>query len=305
MGFVNTASKGQPVGQRLRSNFSTVHESPEFSEARRRASMGSEAYADDVFQREHGMSRAAWNERERLIAQERAEAAALAGLDDDPMDWLSKQKTWIYKDSALDKLTSARKRYAVYRQWLAVEESKLAKLANKRDGLQAVVAAPAEVESSIRAFVRRTADAMLGKGKAESDAEAWAALNRKHSDQKLQAAAASVAIEDLEPEIKVAEMRVARLQERESEFLNPVLNELAFDIEQVLDRKEAEIAALKRLLEPLWQNYRLPYGTQAERPEAPDVAIAWPLGWHGLADKLRADPLADVAEMLPNTKGIA
>src|SRR5579871_4251609 len=84
MTFLDPANRGAVAVNPLKSNFAYHGESQECIDAQIEASGGKDALAEEKFRREHGMSRKDYERRERLMTQERLEAAALAGLDGEP-----------------------------------------------------------------------------------------------------------------------------------------------------------------------------------------------------------------------------
>jgi hypothetical protein len=254
---------------------------------------GSEVYAEDEFRRTHnGMDRLTWDARQKMLAHERFEEQTLTDLDGAPPP----------VDGLPSGLSSKRRAYASYAAWLRGEESKFDALEAKRRELQAIVDAPADVESTLRGMLRRTADALLhGTPADESDAAKRLELDAKLATQKHRAEAAQVALSEIEPQIEVAQIRVSRLRDREMEFLSPCLFEAAEGIARTLARVRAEVAALEQLLQPLEAHFRV-YGSTDKAPEPPDVSVKWRHSWHDVADALAADPTADVSKLLPVVK---
>jgi hypothetical protein len=241
-----------------------------------------------AFQERHGMSRAAFAERQRLLAREAFELESTADIEGDPP-----------LCEAPAGLTAKRTAYFRYHAWLRGEEQALATLENKRRDLQAIIDAPAATEGALRQMLRRTADVLLGKDSEQSDATAWAALESKRTEQAHKAEAARLALSDIEGQIQIAALRVDRLREREKQYLNPVLCELGEQIAQRLAQRRAEVQALERLLAPLYGSYG---GYSRTTIEPPHVEIGWRHSWHDIADTLRSDAAADIGKMLPAIK---
>jgi hypothetical protein len=238
-----------------------------------------------------GMSRAADGQREQVLARETFEQEATGDLEGPPPT-----------ADVPAGLSAKRRDYFLFAAWLKSEESKLGELERKRAELEASIAAPAEYESTVRALLRRTADALLrGLPADASDAAKRQELEAKHAQQRLQAVAAGLALPEIEKQIEVATLRVGRLRQRESEFLAPVLFELAEGTERLLARKKAEVEALERLLKPLYAHY-WQYGMQRFEPEQPRVECKWKGDWHSVAEALAADPAVDVRKILPKIK---
>jgi hypothetical protein len=235
------------------------------------------------------MTRAQFQERERIWSRDAFEAEATAGLDGDPP-----------AVEVPTNLSAKRQQYACFAAWLQSEQAKLNALESKKAELGGLISAPAEAESNLRALVRRSADRLLhGLGADESDAAKRVELETKHAAQRHQADAARVALPQVEQQIEVARLRVDKLMEREKEFLFPCVREASESVERLLARKEAEIAELKRLLAPLYANYR---GYGGPDIEAPRVEVKWRHSWHDVADKFKSYPAADITRMLPNIK---
>jgi hypothetical protein len=256
-----------------------------------RVSTDPSVLAEDKFMREHGgMSYAAYRERDQLIAREAFEQEATADLEGDPPPC-----------DVPASLTPKRAMYARYHAWLSAEQAKLAALERKRTELQAIVDLPLATESDIRAMLRRTADALLnGVPADESDAAKRLELEGRRIDQLHKCEAAKIALNHLGQQITVSELRVARLREREREFLYPILHEAAEPLERLLDRKRAEVAALEKTLFPIWNDFAT-YQV-VENIDPPDVSVKSRHSWYDIADALQADPAADISKMIPAPK---
>ncbi len=241
------------------------------------------------FQIQHGMSKAAYAERQRIWARDAYEQEVTADLDGSPP-----------LIDVPDGLTPKRQAWFRFSRWLSDEESTLAALEAKRAELQSIIAEPVSTEGALRQMVRRTADTLLGKGREESDATAWAALESQRVAQQHRAAAAQLAIEDLEQDLEISRLRVDHLRNRLREFLSPCIFEAAEGIQRILAHKRAQVAALEKALNPL-SEYSY-YGLQVTQPEQPSLDIRWKHSWDGIANALQADPATDISRMLPNPK---
>jgi chromosome segregation ATPase len=245
--------------------------------------------SDFEFQAKHGMSREQYAERARQWQRQEFEDKATADLNGDPPD------NMLGTDFRFPGMTPLRLRYTKYAEWLARESDKLNALERRRADLQSMIEAPAQTEGAIRQALRRTADVLLGKSVDDSDTEQRLKLETRRMEQLHKAEAAKLAMPELEREIEIAKLRVHKLREREPEFLNPVIQEAARDVELRLAECRAEVAALERLLKPL-SEFRV-YG--AKRIEAPAFDIEWGYSWSEIGKALRADPIADISGMLP------
>lgn len=147
-------------------------------------------------------------------------------------------------------LSPRRALLARYIRWRETLQSELAMLVAKRDQLQTLVDAPNETEAKIRGGVRRTVDFLLGRSADNSDEGARAALDSELAAQRHRAEAAKSALPELEPQIEQAQMRIARLEERRKEFLNPALTELADELglARAYQRKIAELQETAALI---------------------------------------------------------
>jgi hypothetical protein len=82
------------------------------------------------------------------------------------------------------------------------------------------------------------------------------------------------------------------------------MHEMAESLEKTLALREAEVAALKRLLEPLYRNYRH-YRENADSANSPRIDVKSKYSWHDIADALRTDATANISHMMPNLKAVA
>jgi hypothetical protein len=226
------------------------------------------ALADAEFERQHGMSPATAALRKAAWDREQFENDATADLEsDDPP-----------KIATPAGLSAKHAMFWRFSKWCAYESDKLASLEARRDRLQSLIDAPAESEGAISAMIRRTADLLLsGVGVDESDAKQRAELETKRTEQLHTAQAAALALNDVNQEITIGELRVKRLRERESEFLSPVIRELFDPIMARIEAKRNEVAAIERSL---------------------------PAARAAIVTALEKDAAADVSRLLPACKGI-
>jgi len=186
----------------------------------------------------HGMTRAQAAERQAARRREEAEAQTLSDLNGEPPR--------IVNTKGLGEKRAA---LANYFDWLHGEAKRRDDLLQRRAELDATIAAPAETESKIHDAVRKTAAAMMGRVHASETIDRGA-LDAQLSSERHQSEAAKIAITEIDRQIEKAELRVARLTERESEFLHPALVEAADEIGvgKLYVKKIAELRAVTDLI---------------------------------------------------------
>jgi hypothetical protein len=179
------------------------------------------------------------NEREKIWRKQNFEARAIEDINDGPLP---------VAISVLDSLTvtEARRDWINYRALLDTERKKLAEAESKRDVLLGLKEAPKATESTLKGFVRRYADRLLGRGQGfeHNDVREHATLTDRLAAERLNAEAAAIALPEIERAIAVSELRIKSLLGRENEFLRPLLQELAADLGRQYLEKIAEIRAI-------------------------------------------------------------
>jgi hypothetical protein len=235
--------------------------------------------SDHEFLVKHGMSREQYAERDSQWRRRDAEERATADLDRD-------------LESIAATSDTARHKLAVFGNIRDREKSALANLQTRREQFIEYTNAPAKTQSKISAAVAATAKWLL-LGTTEEPVVDAAALANELAQASHKAAAAEAAISDVDRQIEVATIRVARLAEAERTFLHDAVSEVASGVLETLGRKRGEVAALERLCEPL-RRYGIPLNGKPET-----VEIKWRHSWPDVAAALRADSSSDVSKMLP------
>ena len=186
-----------------------------------------------------GMSRAEWEARNSAWAKQNREADAVRGLDGDPPDSLCDVKG----------MSPARGKYANYFVWRQGERKGLRDLEAKKAELESIIAAPTAAETEVRNGIKRTAAKLLGRASDGGEADAGALANRLAVAQH-RAEAAKLALPTVEQEIDKAKLRVAKLDERESEFLNAAIIEVAdaSGLGQLYLKKITELRAIAAMM---------------------------------------------------------
>jgi hypothetical protein len=248
-----------------------------------RVSYDPDVLAEVAFRDRHGMTRAQWQERERIRARQDFETRAVANIEQE-----------------LDAITAtgvtARKRFEMFHACLVRERDKLAELESRRDGFQGLVAAPAVTQNKIRDAVAATKKWLLGGG--DEPAICRQALDAELASATHRAQAAAEAIAEVDAQIEVARLRGERLAEAEKEFLHAAVREVVetSGLLQVLARKRGEVRALERLLGSAADYYG--YGNSVN-VEPEHVEMKWRHSWHEIAEAIRENPTADIAKLLP------
>jgi hypothetical protein len=235
--------------------------------------------SDHEFHVKHGMTREAYAERDSQWRRRDFEERATADLDSD-------------LEAISGTSDSARHKFQTFGLILDRERDKLSALESRRSDFQGFVDAPARTQGRISAAVAATTKWLLG-GSAEEPAIDRAALDSELATAQHKAEAAAGAIAEVDRQIEIAQIRVARLQEAERGFLHDTVAEVAADLIQTLARKRGEVQALERLLDPLRRFGIATHG----KPES--VEIKWRHTWQDVANVLKADPSGDVSKMLP------
>lgn len=168
------------------------------------------------FLEHNGMTRAQFAERETEWQREAREALALADFNGEPPDGICSVKG----------LSPKRALYARYFAWRLQVATELASLESKKAELEAIIGSRGQVETEIVNGIRRTANRFLGRGNDSGEGEARDLAERLAVCQH-RAEAAKLALPELDQQIETAQLRVKRLEERESEFLHPALIEEA------------------------------------------------------------------------------
>lgn len=244
-----------------------------------RVSVDPQVISDADFHVKHGMTREQYAEREQLWRRRDIEERATADLD---------------KDLAALSATSdnARRKFQTFHLLMGRERGKLSALQSRREQFQEFVNAPTATRSKISDAVTATKRWLLG-GSSEEPAVDRAALDAELAAQQHKAEAAAGAIAEIDKQIEVTGIRVAKLQEAEKGFLNDAVAEVTSDLVQALARKRGEVAALERMLDPLRR-----FGIALNGKPEP-VEFKWRNTWVDVAAALRSDPGADVSKLLP------
>lgn len=238
-------SKG---ADRMMVNWPSVTHSPEMVEA--------------TFHLEHGMSREQWKEMRRVLDQEQRDGIVVADLEGEPP--AETVGSWIARGN----VPPQRIRLARFVAWREREASAFSDLVKARARLMDVVQAPIDTQRRIGEVIKAGASRLLAAiaGKVE-DALDDDAISRRVLDERLQAQrhradAAREAIVELDLKIAAAQLRVAKLAEREREFLRDAIIEYADAV--FAATYLAKVAELRNALLPILGlcSY-LGYGTSA------------------------------------------
>jgi hypothetical protein len=207
------------------------------------------ALVDANFYLDHGMSREQWAEMIRERNREDRETIAVADLEGEPP--VESLGSWVARGN----VPPQRMRLARFVAWRESEASALAALVKARAKLVDVVEAPIQTQLRIGEMIKTGASRLLAaiggnvEDALDDDAISRRVLDERLSAQRHRAEAAREAIVGLDPKIAVAQLRVARLRERESEFLRPALFEYA-DAAYATTYL-AKVAELRKALMPL------------------------------------------------------
>lgn len=194
--------------------------------------------ADAEFFLDHGMTRGQEADRERLYSRETFETGATADLQGEPPTELC----------GVRGLSPTRARYVRFFEWRLSEEKKLSDLQSRKAHLESLIDAPNATEIEIKKEIAR-ASSLLAKGDAENYSSAKRkALDERLASEKYAAETARYALVELDCAIEIAGLRVAQLNSRETEFINPVVIEAAKEIG--LDKLyKKKIGELRHVLE--------------------------------------------------------
>lgn len=207
------------------------------------------ALADGEFYLEHGMTREQWGEMISQRNREERESLDVADLEGEPP--AESLGSWVARGNVLPQ----RMRLARFVAWRDRESSKLAVLVKARAKLVDIVGAPVETQRRIGEIIKTGASRLLAAiGSNADDVLHDDAISRRVLDERLSAQrhradAAREAMADLDQRITVAQRRVTRLSERESEFVRPALIEYADAV--FTDIYLTKVAELRKALLPL------------------------------------------------------
>jgi hypothetical protein len=255
----------------------------------------------------HGMTRAQASEQAKARRRDDFIDEAVRGLTGEPPQDICNVRG----------LGPKRALFARFTAWRCRETIRQSELLTRKTELEAMIAAPAATEAAIRAAVKNTAAALMGRDSGEPKSSRKT-LDDRLSSERHTAEAAAEALSEVEAEIEIANLRVARLDEREGEFLNPAMVEVADDIGlgDLYLKKIAELREVSKLIFGLAEvagGYgsgfegsiavkmpRAGFHSIAKRP-ASDFAIegARVDVWRGLAQSLLLDPRHDASKFIP------
>ena len=244
-----------------------------------------------AFREKNGMSRADFAERERQRKREAAEDQIL-----------NFYRGPIPGDVVADVrgLRGARLEFARFKAWLSRTAGELAELESTRSKLNDIIEAPTKTAGGIAALVKRTASLLIGNSSADIDADERLNLDRRLAAERHRAEAARQALPEVEAQIAAKQMQAELLQSRESEFLNPLMQDLleASGVAKLLARRRAEVARLELIIKDCDRDF--PRSYYDDRPSHPEVCdISWHHSWRDIAGALRSDPRAEVGKLLP------
>jgi hypothetical protein len=178
---------------------------------------------DAAFFDKHKMTRADYEARAKLWAEDAAESAILAPVEGDVPDSI------IVKA----KLTPARLRLARYIAWRQQCGEEVGRLTSERKRHAALLDAPAQAKGRIAELVKAGARALLGGGEVTEGAEHQRAeAELAAAEYKAQAARAAIA--ELDDQIAIKQRQYSRLVERQTEFLRPAIIEQADTLKSTL-----------------------------------------------------------------------
>jgi hypothetical protein len=257
------------------------------------------AVAEANFIAKNGMTRAEYNDRNSVWARQNFEADAVRDLTGDLPELADTRS-----------MTPARARYANYFMLRQRERKKLDELEQRKADLEAMIAAPNATETEVRNGIRRTAAKLLGRASDSGESDAGA-LASKLAVANHKAEAAKLALPELEREIDKAQLRVAKISEREGEFLNAAIVEIAdaSGLGALYLKKIAELRAVAAMMFELSDvvgTYGSGFGFSREAMKFPRCGLPSVKGaaegdyrispdgnafvFHNLAQALRLDP---------------
>jgi len=129
--------------------------------------------------------------------------------------------------AAFSSLGPYRRKFANYVLWRQSLLATVDGLLAKQTELDAAIAAPAQTVATIKDAVARTAAWLLGRASDNPGEAQRKTLDDQLIAQRHRAEAATVARAELEAPLKLARLRLAKLVERENEFVGPAICELA------------------------------------------------------------------------------
>jgi hypothetical protein len=171
--------------------------------------------AEADFIAKNGMTRAEYRDRNSVWARQNFEVEAVRDLSGDPPELADTRG-----------MTPARAKYANYFALQQRERKKLDELERRKADLEQMISAPTAAETEVRNGIKRTAAKLLGRTSDSGESDAGV-LASKLAVAQHKAEAAKLALPELEREIDKAQLRVAKLYEKEPEFLNAAIVEIA------------------------------------------------------------------------------
>lgn len=200
-----------------------------------------------------------------------------------------------------------RARYARYHHWRLNVQKELSDVQTKKAELESIIATPGETEVKRKASVRKTAAFLMGREQA-SDEDAGKTLTERLMVEQHRAEAAREALPEIEAALDVAQLRLAAINEREGEFLNPALVEIAEEagLGKLYMQKIKELRAVTDVLFGLTATVGWGYGIHSAEsvimpkvglPSMPSNEREYTLNgrgsaelWHGIRQSLLLDP---------------
>ena len=236
----------------------------------------SPAMADAIFAADHGMSREEWRSMMSEHARRDHEEQVCADLEGEPPT--ESLGSWVGRGN----VAPHRMMLARFVAWRESEVAKLAALEKARAKLVNVIEAPSQTQLRIGDMIKSGASRLLAAvtgntdDALDDDAISRRVLDKRLSAQRHLADAAREAISIVDSKIAVAQIRVARLREREAEFLQPAIIEYADAVFAGIYLVKA--AELKKALLPLLGLHKhLGYDSRVSLPsiaELPTLAAA-------------------------------
>jgi hypothetical protein len=204
--------------------------------------ISTEAESEDAFRLLHGMTRKEWAEKVRpYVSSER--------LEDSPATDVSGE---FPKNSIKRRgLPPQRARLVQFHAWRIQEERNLADLQTLKMKMQGIVAKPEATEAEIRDEVKKSAARLMDREPgAGIDTANRKQLGDRLASERYAGEAAREALSQIENNIAVAELRLSRLNLRESEFMRPALIECAEELGlgKLYLKKIAELKQVSELL---------------------------------------------------------
>jgi hypothetical protein len=201
---------------------------------------GDPGYNDAVFAVEHGMTREQFAEMQRAHARQDFEADAVRDLNGEPAENICNTRGLPPKQARL----------ARFHSWRLQIQRTASELQTKRAEFERMMEAPKHTESALKGEVRRTAARLMGRDVGGAGEGIRKALEDRLSEDRHRAEAAREALPELDKQIEVAELRLKRINERESEFLHPAIVEAAdrIGLGKLYLKKIAELRAVTDLI---------------------------------------------------------